>query len=100
MEKKKPTLDLEEIRRELCMVEAVRMTVTARRTAVCLGIHLQDVVAIVQSIERVHFYKSMTTYGDSTVWQDVYHVPWEDLELYVKFTRDDDGYLILSLKER
>lgn len=31
------------------------------------------------------FQKSMTTYADHRIWQDVYHVPAGDLVLYVKF---------------
>jgi hypothetical protein len=30
----------------------------------------------------------------------VYHVPWADIVLYVKFTTDAEGYLVISLKEK
>ncbi len=51
-------------------------------------------------MKRDQFYKSMTSFDDHRVWQDVYHVPWNDLVLYVKLTVDDLGRLILSMKEK
>lgn len=51
-------------------------------------------------MKREHFYKSMTSYADHSVWQDVYRVPWEGLELYLKLTVDELGRLILSMKEK
>lgn len=43
----------------------------------------------------------MTFYADHRVWQDVYHVPSEYGELYVKFTADAVAeFLLLSFKER
>ena len=45
--------------------------------------------------------KSMTALADHTQWQDVYHVPWGDLLLYVKFTDDlITEFLLLSFKEK
>ena len=47
------------------------------------------------------FYKSMTSLADHTQWQDVYHVPWRELLLYVKFTDDRvTEFLLLSFKEK
>jgi motility quorum-sensing regulator/GCU-specific mRNA interferase toxin len=100
MEKRKPTYDLEGFRTELCSAAALRMTRTAMRRCFDLGLTLDDEVAVVQSMKRGHFYKSMTAYEETTRWQDVYHVPWDDLALYVKLTVDELGRLILSMKER
>ena len=50
---------------------------------------------------RGHFYKSMTAYADSRLWQDVYHVPSPVGMLYVKFTADAiTEFLLLSFKEK
>jgi len=100
VEKRKPTYDLEGFRQEFCTVRALRMTRTAQDCCFDLGLSLQDVVNVVQSMRRSHFYKSMTSIADSRVWQDVYHVPWGSLDLYVKLTVDELGRLILSLKEK
>ncbi len=47
-----------------------------------------------------HFYKSMTSHSDHTIWQDVYHVPHGDIVLYLKFTVDAEGHIVISLKEK
>jgi motility quorum-sensing regulator/GCU-specific mRNA interferase toxin len=49
---------------------------------------------------REQFFKSMTSAWNSAVWQDVYHVAYEGLLLYVKFTTDAEGYLVISFKEK
>ena len=54
----------------------------------------------VQKIERKNFFKSMTSYADCKVWQDVYYVPHEEISLYVKFTSDVvTEFKLLSFKE-
>jgi len=100
MEKRTPTYDLTGFRNEFSSVRALRMTRTAQDATMQLGMTLQDVVQVVQSMTRSHFFKSMTSHGDHRVWQDVYHVPWESVVLYVKLTMDDQGRLILSMKEK
>ena len=99
MEKRIPTYDLAGFREEFSSIRALRMTRSAQNATLQLGMTLQDVVQVVQSMTRKHFYKSMTSHGDHRVWQDVYHVPWGALVLYVKLTVDDVGRLILSMKE-
>ncbi len=76
------------------------MTVSARNSAFGLGLTLAGVVALIQGIIRRHFYKSMTSFVDHTVWQDVYHVPYDGIVLYVKFTVDVEGHIVISLKEK
>ena len=100
MEKRTPTYDLEGFRKEFWSPKALRMTRTAQDTALQLGLTLRDVVQVVQSMKRAHFYKSMTSHANHRTWQDVYHVPWGALALYVKLTVDDRGRLILSMKEK
>jgi motility quorum-sensing regulator/GCU-specific mRNA interferase toxin len=47
------------------------------------------------------FYKSMTTFADHRVWQDVYHVPVGDLLLYMKFQADVvTEFTVMSFKEK
>jgi motility quorum-sensing regulator / GCU-specific mRNA interferase toxin len=100
LEKRKPTYDLASIQAEFASVEGLRMTVSARNGAFRLGLTLEGVVILVQGITRSHFYKSMTSFADHTIWQDVYHVPHERTLLYVKFTIDVGGHIVISLKEK
>jgi motility quorum-sensing regulator/GCU-specific mRNA interferase toxin len=65
-----------------------------------LGLNDDGIVTLIQSIERTHFFKSMTSLRDHRIWQDVYHLPFESRILYVKFTTDETGYLLISLKDK
>ena len=42
----------------------------------------------------------MTSYADHRIWQDVYHVEWREVMMYLKFTIDDNGYLVVSFKAK
>jgi motility quorum-sensing regulator / GCU-specific mRNA interferase toxin len=100
VEKRKPHYDLASIKATFATVDALRMTRTAHDCALALGLLLQDVVALIQEMTREQFYKSMTSKANVALWQDVYHVPWSSTVLYVKFTTDAEGYLVISLKEK
>ena len=100
-EKSKPAYDLHSVKREFSTVGKLKATGTAVRGALSLDFGREEMVAAIQSIEGGHFVKSMTSYRDHTVWQDVYHVPFEAGVLYIKFSKDDaTGYKLLSFKDR
>ena len=100
-EKRKPTYDLEAFKAAFSSVEALRVTGTALRSAAALGFGRREIVETIQSMERRQFHKSMTSYADHRVWQDVYHVPSDRGPLYVKFTADAvTAFLLLSFKEK
>ena len=74
---------------------------TALRSAEALGFSRHDVAAVVRSMSPNDFFKSMTSFADHRRWQDVYHVPWDGMTLYVKFTNDVvTEFVVLSFKER
>lgn len=101
MEKAKPTYDLKAFKETFSSVNRLAMTTTALQGARELGCTREDIVAVLQRMKREHFYKSMTSYGDHKIWQDVYHVPWDELVIYVKFTADAvSAFRILSFKEK
>ena len=85
MAKRRPTYDLEAIKSAFETVETLAMTSSALRDAIALGFDRAGVVETIAGIERRMFYKSMTTFADHRVWQDVYHVPARGLTLYVEF---------------
>jgi motility quorum-sensing regulator/GCU-specific mRNA interferase toxin len=82
------------------LIEAgkVRTTQTARAGAVALGFNYSDMLAVVFALKPADFYKSMTTYADHTIWQDVYRPKTPAGDLYLKLTVIDD-VLIVSFKE-
>jgi motility quorum-sensing regulator/GCU-specific mRNA interferase toxin len=100
-DKKKPTYDLDAFKETFSSVEKLNVTRVATRSASDLGFTLQGIVDVLQTMQRAHFYKSMTSDADHTVWQDVYHVPSDVGLLYVKFTADAVTiFMLLSFKEK
>jgi motility quorum-sensing regulator/GCU-specific mRNA interferase toxin len=66
-----------------------------------LGFGRAEIEATIRTMHLAQFYKSMTSYGDHRIWQDVYHVPSPAGTLYVKFTADAVAeFALLSFKER
>jgi len=100
-EKRKPTYDVDAFKAGSSSVERLRVTTTAVRTATALGFDRADIAATIQTMHRSQFHKSMTSYGDHRVWQDVYYVPSPVGTLYVKFTADAVAeFMLLSFKEK
>lgn len=100
-EKRKPTYDIGVFKTAFSNVDKLSATGTALRSAAALGFGRAEIVATIQSMQRGHFYKSMTAYANPRLWQDVYHVPSPAGELYVKFTADTiTEFLLLSFKEK
>jgi motility quorum-sensing regulator / GCU-specific mRNA interferase toxin len=98
-EKRKPTYDLGAFK--AASAANLNVTRTALVNAAGLGMGRAEIVATIQTMERKHFYKSMTAYADHRSWQDVYHVPSAVGLLYVKFTADVvTEFLLLSFKEK
>jgi motility quorum-sensing regulator/GCU-specific mRNA interferase toxin len=97
-EKRKPTYDLEAFK---AAARQIRVTVTATRTAAALGFGRAEIEATIQTMRRSQFQKSMTSYADHRIWQDVYYVPSPAGTLYVKFTADAVAeFALLSFKEK
>ena len=96
MEKFKPTYSLTDFKNS-----HFGITNTEYRTALDLGFRDKNIRDIVSTMEPQHFYKSMTSYADHKILQDVYHVPCGDLLLYVKFTQNVlSEFTLLSFKEK
>jgi len=101
MEKRKPTHDLAAIQSAIGSLETLAITKTAYQDAIALGFTRNEIVETIKSITSAMFFKSMTTYADNKVWQDVYHVPAEALTLYVKFQDDAvTEFRLISFKEK
>lgn len=100
MEKRSMTYDLEAIKLALSSVKKLRITATALKTARAMGFSSQDIVDAIQQIERKDFIKSITTYADHRIWQDVYNTEFNGYLLYIKFQVDELGHFIISFKEK
>ena len=96
LEKFTPTYDLEEFKRS-----DFEITKTAQKSAEDLGFDKKSIHEVVSTMKNDYFYKSMTSYANYKIWQDVYHVPYEDLIIYVKFTQNViSEFTLLSFKEK
>lgn len=96
MEKFNPTYNLEEFKNS-----DYEITKTAQKGAENLGFELSEIDKVISTMEQKHFYKSMTSYANHKIWQDVYHVPYGGLTLYVKFTQNViSEFTLLSFKEK
>lgn len=99
-EKRKPTYDLDSFQAWAASA-GFRVAGSAARTAAEIGFSATDMIDTIQTIQRRHFNKSMTSHHNSREWQDVYHVPSEAGMLYIKFRADTvTEFLLLSFKEK
>jgi motility quorum-sensing regulator/GCU-specific mRNA interferase toxin len=99
MEKRRPQYDLKAIQAQMNSVETMYLTITARHGIKAAGMSPADALAVIKRLSPGHFYKSMTAYADSRVWQDVYYAEWKGKALYIKFQQHEE-YFIVSFKER
>ena len=96
MEKFNPSYSLTEFKNS-----DFEITRVAERTAANLGFNKKGIKEVISTMELKHFYKSMTSYANHKIWQDVYHVPYDDLILYIKFTQNIiSEFTLLSFKEK
>lgn len=77
----------------------IRMTASAVSGAQLMGLSPKDMVAAVLALTSADFCKSMTTYADHKIWQDVYKPSTTNGDVYLKLTVIDD-VLIVSFKEQ
>ncbi|MFT4928039.1 MAG: motility quorum-sensing regulator/GCU-specific mRNA interferase toxin [Phenylobacterium sp.] len=97
MEKRTPHCKLSVVK-ELIKQDKIRMTASAVTGADLMGLDRKDMVTTVLALATTDFYKSMTTYADHKIWQDVYRPTTAVGDVYLKLTVIDD-VLIVSFKE-
>ncbi len=98
MEKNSPHCKLAVVQ-ALVSCGKVRFTGSALRDAALIGFDTVAIIDVVQALTKNDFYKSMTTYADHRIWQDVYHPRVADVVLYLKLTVIED-VLVVSFKEQ
>jgi motility quorum-sensing regulator/GCU-specific mRNA interferase toxin len=87
MEKRTPHYDLATVRAQVQRLGAAAFTKTALDGGRALGLTSKEMLAVIASLSRADFYKSMTSLADHRMWQDVYHAmtPFGK-EAYIKIT--------------
>ncbi len=69
--------------------------------AAALGFGRREIHEAIGAMMPHHFYKSMTSYQNHRIWQDVYHVPYKNHTLYIKFAQGViTEFDLLSFKEK
>ena len=102
MEKATPHYDLAAIQAQVARLGPAAFTKTALDGGRDMGLTSREMlaVAVIAALTRRNFYKSMTTYADHRIWQDVYYSPTPvDREAYIKITMRDAAPVI-QFKEK
>lgn len=97
MEKRTPHCRLS-LAKTLIAEGKVRITYGALEGAKRLGLDRRGILAVLLALEPSDFTKSMTTYADHTIWQDVYCPMSLVGDIYLKLTVIED-VLVVSFKE-
>lgn len=100
MEKRKPHYDLARVQAEIARLGAAAFTKSAFDGGRAMGLTSSEMLAVMASLRRRNFYKSMTTYADHRLWQDVYHAATPvRKDAYIKITLRDTAPVI-QFKEK
>jgi motility quorum-sensing regulator/GCU-specific mRNA interferase toxin len=97
MEKSTPHCKLIIVKR-LLEQNKVMISNVAYEGAARLGLDKSDILKIVSELTPKQFYKSMTTYKDYKIWQDVYRTKFDEINIYLKITVIEQ-VAIVSFKE-
>jgi motility quorum-sensing regulator / GCU-specific mRNA interferase toxin len=100
VEKRSPHYDLSRVQDWIARLGVASFTKTALDGGRAMGLTSAEMLRVMASLVHRNFYKSMTTYFDHTIWQDVYHAPTPvGKEAYIKITMRDTAPVI-QFKER
>jgi motility quorum-sensing regulator / GCU-specific mRNA interferase toxin len=100
VEKRKPHYDLARIQADVVRLGAAAFTKSALDGGRAMGLTTTEMLAVIASLSRRDFYKSMTTFADHKAWQDVYHADTPvGREAHIKITLRDAAPVI-QFKEK
>jgi motility quorum-sensing regulator/GCU-specific mRNA interferase toxin len=100
VEKRTPHYDLARVQADVARLGAAAFTKTALDGGRAMGLTSAEMLGVIAALTRRNFYKSMTTYADHPVWQDVYHAATPvQKAAYIKITLRDTAPVI-QFKER
>lgn len=100
MEKSRPHYRLATMQAAIAAQGSRAFTVTAIFGGAQMGLDIAAMQAVIASLERAHFYKTMTTHADHRVWQDVYYAPCPNGKTaYIKLTQVAER-IVIQFKEQ
>ncbi len=97
MEKRTPHCKLA-IVKALATEGKIQATTSALSGAATLGLSFDDLIGVVLTLTPKDFYKSMTTYTNHRIWQDVYRPRTSAGDVYLKLTVTEE-VIVISFKE-
>ena len=87
MEKKRAHYDLAAVHEAVARLGIRAFSRLALKGGLEMGLSIEDMLETVASLAPKMLHKSMTTYADHTIWQDVYHARTpNNRTAYVKLT--------------
>ena len=100
MEKSRPHYHLPIMQEAIATLGIDTFTRTALQGGIVMGLTDDEMLAVIASLGRAHFYKSMTTHTNHRIWQDVYHAPCPNGKTaYIKFTQVAER-IVIQFKEK
>jgi motility quorum-sensing regulator/GCU-specific mRNA interferase toxin len=100
MEKSTPHYRLADVKTQVASSGLRSFTFTALRGVEEMGLEAGEALAVVAALSPRMFHKSMTTYANHRLWQDVYHAPCPNGKTaYIKLTMQD-GVVVIQFKEK
>ncbi len=100
MEKKRPHYPLAQVKEHIKEKGIGAFTLTALRNGFAMGLTQAEMIEVILTLSGGRFYKSMTSYHDTALWQDVYHAPTPGGRMaYIKITDPGTGHPVIQFKE-
>jgi motility quorum-sensing regulator/GCU-specific mRNA interferase toxin len=95
VEKRTAHYDLARVQQDVARLGPAAFTKTALDGGRMMGLTTAEMLAVIAGLSRRAFHKSMTTYADHRVWQDVYYAPTPvRKDAYIKITLRDAAPVI------
>jgi motility quorum-sensing regulator / GCU-specific mRNA interferase toxin len=100
MEKRLSHYNLAAIQAVVSSAGVAAFTKTSMDNGRAMGLTTTQMLEVIARLSRVNFYKSMTTFADRKLWQDVYHAPTPaGKDAYIKLTLRNNAPVI-QFKEK
>jgi motility quorum-sensing regulator/GCU-specific mRNA interferase toxin len=100
MEKSTPHYLLHIMQAKVAVAGRAAFTQAALFGGISMGLTDTDMLAVIASLTRHEFYKSMTSYNDHRIWQDVYLARCQNNRIaYIKLTEVAER-IVIQFKEK
>lgn len=100
MEKHTPHYSLTAMQTAIAQAGRNAFTLTAINGGRAMGLTDYDMLEVISNLNRADFHKSMTTYNNHRIWQDVYHAICPNRRIaYIKLTQIAER-VVIQFKEK